>query len=122
MFLQRAAETRRRRLTIKRNYKRVDVFLPGAKTSAQLSTEPPILTDGVSARTGGATELLVRELRLETKVNVSRVCEGGVNNQAVMRRYGTESEPEPWIEQLIQNYGGERRDVSVRAHVVGVRL
>ncbi|KAK3562209.1 hypothetical protein QTP86_030355 [Hemibagrus guttatus] len=37
-----------------------------------------------------------------------------------MRRYRTESEPEPWIEQLIQNYGKEQRGTSVRAHVVGV--
>ncbi|XP_053491221.1 adrenocortical dysplasia protein homolog [Ictalurus furcatus] len=37
-----------------------------------------------------------------------------------MRRYRTESEPEPWIEQLIQNYGTEQRDFRVRAHVVGV--
>ncbi|MCJ8737293.1 hypothetical protein PDJAM_G00022370 [Pangasius djambal] len=37
-----------------------------------------------------------------------------------MRRYRTEAEPEPWIEQLIENYGKEQRDTSVRAHVVGV--
>lgn len=39
-----------------------------------------------------------------------------------MRRYRTEREPEPWVEQLIHNYGKEQRDLGVRAHVVGVRL
>ncbi|XP_046713251.1 adrenocortical dysplasia protein homolog isoform X3 [Silurus meridionalis] len=39
---------------------------------------------------------------------------------AIMRRYRTESKPEPWIEQLIENYGEEQREISVRAHVVGV--
>ncbi|XP_062869293.1 adrenocortical dysplasia protein homolog isoform X2 [Trichomycterus rosablanca] len=37
-----------------------------------------------------------------------------------MRRCRTETEPEPWIEQLIQNYGKSPREISVRAHVVGV--
>ncbi|XP_060796735.1 adrenocortical dysplasia protein homolog isoform X2 [Neoarius graeffei] len=37
-----------------------------------------------------------------------------------MRRYRTEREPEPWVEQLIHNYGKEQRDLGVRAHVVGV--
>ncbi|XP_076880032.1 adrenocortical dysplasia protein homolog [Brachyhypopomus gauderio] len=38
-----------------------------------------------------------------------------------MRRYRrTEPEVEPWIEQLVQNYGTGHREVSLRAHVVGV--
>ncbi|XP_027007753.1 adrenocortical dysplasia protein homolog [Tachysurus fulvidraco] len=38
-----------------------------------------------------------------------------------MRRCRTESEPTPWIEQMIQNYSKEQqRCSSVRAHVVGV--
>lgn len=37
-----------------------------------------------------------------------------------MRRCRTETEPEPWIEQLILNYGSVQRDASVRAHVIGV--
>ena len=32
-----------------------------------------------------------------------------------------EVEPEPWIEQLIQNYGQSQRELSVSAHVVGKR-
>ncbi|TTL88693.1 hypothetical protein Baya_15801 [Bagarius yarrelli] len=41
--------------------------------------------------------------------------------QAAMRRYGTEGESEPWIEQLILNYGSEEQVASVKAHVVGMR-
>ncbi|KAM9461604.1 adrenocortical dysplasia protein homolog isoform 2-T2 [Clarias gariepinus] len=38
-----------------------------------------------------------------------------------MRRFRAEGEPEPWIEQLVQSYSTEQeRELSVRAHVVGV--
>ncbi|XP_058256624.1 adrenocortical dysplasia protein homolog isoform X2 [Hemibagrus wyckioides] len=37
-----------------------------------------------------------------------------------MRRCRTESDPEPWIEQLVLNRGEGQRATSVRAHVVGV--